>query len=171
MKFVFNLVSFYCFSFLFRKSIPGFKRRIIIINLLNPGILFLNRKTSSNSIFNIYVNLGQFNIYLPAFPRVLSLLPLHTLHLKEVEVLPFKIHMLISNSFSLSQLSLKCLFFAFSSRHFISVIIIIIIIIIISYSSERKSNQIRTRSQNNEKQIKTTDFHRNSSDSRAFYRL
>ena len=99
MKFVFNFVSFYCFSFLFRKSIPGFKKRIvIIINVLNPGILFLNRKTRSQ--------IG-FNIYLPASSRVLSLLPLHILHLKEVEVLPFKIHMLISHSFSLSQLSLK----------------------------------------------------------------
>ena len=98
MKFVFDLVSFYCFSFLFRKIIPGFKRRIIIINLLNPGICFLNRKTR--------LQIG-FHIYLHASPRVLSLLPLCTLLLKEVEALSFKIHMLISHSFLLSQLSLK----------------------------------------------------------------
>ena len=98
MKFVFNYVSFYCFSFLFRKSIPGFKRRIIIINILNPEILFLNRKARSP--------IG-FNIYLPASPGVLSLIPLDILHLKEVDVLSFKIHMLISQSFSMSQLSLK----------------------------------------------------------------
>ena len=98
MKFVFNLVLFYCFSFLFRKGIPGFKRRIIIINILNPGILFLNRKARSP--------IG-FNIYLPASPGVLSLIPLDALHLKKVDVLSFKIHMLMSQSFSMSQLSLK----------------------------------------------------------------
>ena len=138
MKFVFNFVSSYCFSFLFRKSIPVFKRRIIIINLLNLGILFLNRKTSSQ--------IG-FDIYLPASPRVLTLLSLQTLHLQEAEILPFKIHMLIPHSFSLNQLSLKyvCFLLFLPTFHQCSAIVI-------SYCAKLKSNQIRTRSQNNEKQ-------------------
>lgn len=31
-------------AYLFDKRIPGFKKIIIITNLLNPGVLFLNKK-------------------------------------------------------------------------------------------------------------------------------
>ena len=47
MKFVLILFHFIASVFSFRKIISGFKRRIVIVNLLNHGILFLNRKTRS----------------------------------------------------------------------------------------------------------------------------